>query len=153
METVMIAPIQLDDLFLVSSSFQIADCPAEHMDQKIGLDFTVKQLERSGSEGLVALNLTVKTSLVDHEHDDEEKLQASVEVLISAHASLPTSMTDEQADEYLLSNAISMAYGHAKTCIMTVSGLSPAGPVMIPAILPLDIVRDYLSGGADATGE
>lgn len=152
METVMIAPIQLDDLFLVSSSFQIADCPAEHMDQKIGLDFTVKQLERSGSEGLVALNLTVKTSLVDHEHDDEEKLQASVEVLVSAHASLPTSMTDEQADEYLLSNAISMAYGHAKTCIMTVSGLSPAGPVMIPAILPLDIVRDYLSGGADATG-
>lgn len=152
METVMIAPIQLDDLFLVSSSFQIADCPAEHMDQKIGLDFTVKQLERSGSEGLVALNLTVKTSLVDHEHDDEEKLQASVEVLVSAHASLPTSMTDEQADEYLLSNAISMAYGHAKTCIMTVSGLSPAGPVMIPAILPLDIVRDYLSGGANATG-
>lgn len=152
METVMIAPIQLDDLFLVRSSFQIADCPAEHMDQKIGLDFTVKQLERSGSEGLVALNLTVKTSLVDHEHDDEEKLQASVEVLVSAHASLPTSMTDEQADEYLLSNAISMAYGHAKTCIMTVSGLSPAGPVMIPAILPLDIVRDYLSGGAEATG-
>ncbi|MGO5240065.1 hypothetical protein ACTQ1Z_03900 [Parolsenella sp. LCP21S3_E11] len=148
----MIAPIQLDDLFLVSSSFQVADCPAEHMDQKIGLDFTVKQLERSGSEGLVALNLTVKTSLVDHEHDDEEKLQASVEVLVSAHASLPTSMTDEQADEYLLSNAISMAYGHAKTCIMTVSGLSPAGPVMIPAILPLDIVRDYLSGGADTTG-
>ncbi|WP_343004942.1 MULTISPECIES: hypothetical protein [unclassified Collinsella] len=148
----MIAPIQLDDLFLVSSSFQIADCPAEHMDQKIGLDFTVKQLGRSGSEGLVALNLTVKTSLVDHEHDDEEKLQASVEVLVSAHASLPTSMTDEQADEYLLSNAISMAYGHAKTCIMTVSGLSPAGPVMIPAILPLDIVRDYLSGGAEATG-
>lgn len=152
METVMIAPIQLDDLFLVSSSFQVADCPAEHMDQKIGLDFTVKQLERSGSEGLVALNLTVKTSLVDHEHDNEEKLQASVEVLVSAHASLPSSMTDEQADEYLLSNAISMAYGHAKTCIMTVSGLSPAGPIMIPAILPLDIVRDYLSGGADTTG-
>lgn len=152
METIMIAPIQLDDLFLVSSSFQIADCPAEHMDQKIGLDFTVKQLERSGSEGLVTLNLTVKTSLVDHEHDNEEKLQASVEVLVSAHASLPTSMTDEQADEYLLSNAISMAYGHAKTCIMTVSGLSPAGPVMIPAILPLDIVRDYLSGGTNATG-
>lgn len=150
METVMIAPIQLDDLFLVSSSLQVADCPAEHMDQKIGLDFTVKQLKRSGSEGLVALNLTVKTSLVDHEHDDEEKLQASVEVLVSAHASLPSSMADEQADEYLLSNAISMAYGHAKTCIMTVSGLSPAGPVMIPAILPLDIARDYLSGGADA---
>ena len=73
-------------------------------------------------------------------------------MLVSAHASLPASMTDEQADEYLLSNAISMAYGHAKTCIMTVSGLSPAGPVMIPAILPLDIVRDYLSRGAEATG-
>ena len=151
METVMIAPIQLDDLFLVSSSFQIADCPAEHMDQKIGLDFTVKQLESSDDKGIVALSLIVKTSLVDCEHEDDEKMQASVEVFVSAHGSLPPSITEKQADEYLLSNAISMAYGHAKTCIMTVSGLSPVGPVMIPAILPLNIAHDYLSGDVDST--
>ena len=151
MEKVMIAPIQLDDLFLVSSSFQIADSPAKNMDQKIGLDFTVKQLDSSRVEGIIALNLTVKTSLVDREHDDEEKIQASAEVFVSAHATLPPTITEGQADEYLLSNAISMAYGHAKTCIMTVSGLSPVRPVMIPAILPLNIARDYLSGDADST--
>ena len=76
---------------------------------------------------------------------------ASVEVFISAHATLPADATGEQAEEYLLSNAISMAYGHAKTCVMTMTGLSPAGSVMIPAILPLDIAHDYLMGEDDAT--
>ena len=143
-ENIMIAPIQLDELLLVKSSFQIADSPASKMAQKLGLDFTVRQLESEGGEGLVSLSLTADTSLVDRENDDEDKLSASVEVLVSAHASLSPDVSKEQAEEYLLSNALSMAYGHAKTCIMTVTGLSPAGPVMIPAILPLDIARDYL---------
>ena len=150
-ENIMIAPIQLDELLLVKSSFQIAGSPASKMAQKLGLDFTVRQLESEGGEGLVSLSLAVDTSLVDCENDDEEKLSASVEVLVSAHASLSPDISKEQAEEYLLSNALSMAYSHAKTCIMTVTGLSPAGPVMIPAILPLDIARDYLrerAGGA-----
>ncbi len=152
-EITMIAPIQLDDLLLIKSSFQIADSPASKMTQKIGLDFTVRQLESDGDEGLVSLSLTVDTSLVDRENEDEEKLSASVEVVVSAHASLSPDITKEQTEEYLLSNALSMAYGHAKTCIMTVTGLSPAGPVMIPAILPLDIARDYLRGRVDVVKE
>lgn len=151
MENAIIAPIQVNELFLVKSSFQIADSPAATMDQRLGLDFVVKQLESEGDEGVVGLSLTVETSLVDRENDDEEKMFASVEVFISAHAALPTDATGTQAEEYLLSNAISMAYGHAKTCIMTMTGLSPAGSVMIPAILPLDIAHDYLMGEEGAT--
>lgn len=151
MENAIIAPIQVNELFLVKSSFQIADSPAATMDQRLGLDFVVKQLESEGDDGVVSLSLTVETSLVDRENDDEEKMFASVEVFISAHAALPKDATAEQAEEYLLSNAISMAYGHAKTCIMTMTGLSPAGSVMIPAILPLDIAHDYLMGEDDAT--
>lgn len=74
-------------------------------------------------------------------------------MIVSAHASLSPDIAKEQTEEYLLSNALSMAYGHAKTCIMTMTGLSPAAPVMIPAILPLDIARDYLRGRADGTKE
>lgn len=148
MENAIIAPIQLDDLFLTKSSFQIADSPADNMDQRLGLDFVVKRLDVDGGEGLVALYLTVQTSLVDRERDDEDKMSACVQVFASAHAVLPEGVAEEQAKEYLLSNAISMAYGHAKTCIMTIAGLSPAGPVMTPAILPLDIAREYLAGVA-----
>ncbi len=151
MENAIIAPIQVNELFLVKSSFQIADSPAAAMDQRLGLDFVVKQLESEGDEGVVGLSLTVETSLVDRENDDEEKMFASVEVFISAHAALPTDGTGRQAEEYLLSNAISMAYGHAKTCIMTMTGLSPVGSVVIPAILPFDIAHDYLRGEDDAT--
>ncbi|MGN8904309.1 hypothetical protein [Collinsella sp. HCP28S3_E5] len=152
MENAIIASIQLDDLFLVRSSFQIADSPADNMDQRLGLDFSIKQLDVDGDEGLVALYLTVETSLIDREHN-EDKMSASVQVFASAHAALPQGITEEQAKEYLLSNAIAMAYGHAKTCIMTMAGLSPAGPVMIPAILPLDIARDYLAGTAGGDKE
>lgn len=48
-EITMIAPIQLDDLLLVKSSFQIADSPASKMTQKLGLDYTVRQLESEGA--------------------------------------------------------------------------------------------------------
>ncbi len=50
-EITMIAPIQLDDLLLVKSSFQIADSPASKMTQKLGLDYTVRQLESEGGRG------------------------------------------------------------------------------------------------------
>lgn len=153
MDNLMIAPIQLDRLFLVKSSFQLEESPADNMEQKIGLNYTVNRLESKNSEGLVDLYLTVETSLVDSDNDNEEKLFASVEVFVSAHASLAPDATEQTAKEYLLSNAISMAYGHAKTCIMTLTGLSPAGPVIVPAIMPFSIARDYLAGDSCAAGE
>ena len=153
MNNLMIAPIQLDRLFLVKSSFQLEESTAENMEQKISLDFTVKRLESENSEGLVDLYLNVETSLVDSDNDDEEKLFASAEVYVSAHASLAADTTEQVAKEYLLSNAISLAYGHAKTCIMTLTGLSPAGPVIVPAIMPFSIARDYLAGDSCAAGE
>lgn len=43
---------------------------------------------------------------------------------------------------YLLSNAISMAYGHAKSYLMVVTGLSPMGALTLPAILPSELAAD-----------
>ena len=143
MENVILAPIQVERLYLVDSSFHIEDAPARGMDQRLGLDIEAKQLEVNDGEGLVAINLTVNASLVDNEND-EEKMRAGTVVFISASASIPKEFSDAEAKEYLLSNAVSMAYAHAKSCLMGITGLSPMGVMTLPAILPSVIAHNYL---------
>ena len=148
MENVILAPIQVERLYLVDSSFHIEDAPAKDMDQRLGLDIEAKRLKVNDGEGLVAINLTVNASLVDNEND-EEKMRAGTVVFISASASIPEEFSDAEAKEYLLSNAVSMAYAHAKSCLMGLSlihitGLSPMGVMTLPAILPSVIAHNYL---------
>lgn len=143
MENVILAPIQVERLYLVDSSFHIEDAPAKDMDQRLGLDIEAKQLEVNDGEGVVAINLTVNASLVDNEND-EEKMRAGTVVFISASASIPEEFSDAEAKEYLLSNAVSMAYAHAKSCLMGITGLSPMGVMTLPAILPSVIAHNYL---------
>lgn len=143
MENVILASIQVERLYLVDSSFHIEDAPAKDMDQRLGLDIEAKQLEVNDGEGLVAINLTVNASLVDNEND-EEKMRAGTVVFISASASIPEEFSDAEAKEYLLSNAVSMAYAHAKSCLMGITGLSPMGVMTLPAILPSVIAHNYL---------
>lgn len=142
-ENVILAPIQVERLYLVDSSFHIEDAPAKDMDQRLGLDIEAKQLEVNDGEGLVAINLTVNASLVDNEND-EEKMRAGTVVFISASASIPEEFSDAEAKEYLLSNTVSMAYAHAKSCLMGITGLSPMGVMTLPAILPSVIAHNYL---------
>lgn len=47
-----------------------------------------------------------------------------------------------EAPFFFLSNAISMAYGHAKSYLMVVTGLSPMGALTLPAILPSELAAD-----------
>ena len=143
MENVILAPIQVERLYLVDSSFHIEDAPAKDMDQRLGLDIEAKQLEVNDGEGRVAINLTVNASLVDNEND-EEKMRTGTVVFISASASIPEEFSDAEAKEYLLSNAVSMAYAHAKSCLMGITGLSPMGVMTLPAILPSVIAHNYL---------
>ena len=62
---------------------------------------------------------SVSTSLVDGENDGEEKMSAGLVVFISVRAALPRELSEAEAKEYLLSNAVSMTYAHAKSCFMT----------------------------------
>ena len=96
-------------------------------------------------EGTVAIDLNVSTSLVDSDNDDEVKMSAGLVVFISVRATLPQELSEAEAKEYLLSNAVSMAYAHAKSCFMTITGLSPMGAVVLPSIFPCAIAHDYFS--------
>ena len=65
-------------------------------------------------------------------------------------AALPQELSEAEAKEYLLSNAVSMVYAHAKSCFMTITGLSPMGAVVLPTIFPYAIAHDYLLKDASA---
>lgn len=93
-------------------------------------------LTRATEEGGVNTDFSMSTSLVDSENDDEEKMSADLVVFISVRATLPQELSEAEAKEYLLSNAVSMAYAHAKSCFMTITGLSPMGAVALPSIFP-----------------
>lgn len=98
----------------------------------------------------MAIDLNVSTSLVDSDNDNEEKMSAGLVVFISVRAALPQELSEAEAKEYFLSNAVSMAYAHAKSCFMTITGLSPMGTVVFPSFFPCAIAHDYLSKEASA---
>lgn len=54
------------------------------------------------------MDLSVSTSLVDSENADEEKMSAGLVVFISVCAALPQDLSEAEAKEHLLSNAVSI---------------------------------------------
>lgn len=137
-----IAPIQIVNLFVVDSDFHIEDSPSDNMDLKVDVNYQDVHLWKNDNGAHASLKMRVSGSLVDRDGDAQEKMRAGVTVSISVSAQIPKSSSDDEARHYLLSNAISMAYAHAKSYLMVVTGLSPMGALTLPAILPAELSAD-----------
>lgn len=137
-----IAPVQVANMFVVDSDFHIDDSPSQNMELKVDVAYQDVLLRKGESSSRADLNLLVRGSLVDKDDDAKEKMHAGVTVSISVSAQMPPSFSDDEARQYLLSNAISMAYGHAKSYLMVITGLSPMGALTLPAILPAELSAD-----------
>lgn len=137
-----IAPIQIVNLFVVDSDFHIEDSPSDNMELKVDVSYQDVHLWKNDNGAHTSLKMCVSGSLVDRDGDAREKMHAGVTVSISVSAQIPKSSSDDEARHYLLSNAISMAYAHAKSYLMVVTGLSPMGALTLPAILPAELSAD-----------
>ena len=137
-----IAPIQIVNLFVVDSDFHIEDSPSDNMELKVDVSYQDVLLWKNDNGAHASLKMCVSGSLVDRDGDAREKMHAGVTVSISVSAQIPKSSSDDEARHYLLSNAISMAYAHAKSYLMVVTGLSPMGALTLPAILPAELSAD-----------
>ena len=137
-----IAPIQIVNLFVVDSDFHIEDLPSDNMELKVDVSYQDVHLWKNYNGAHASLKMCVSGSLVDRDGDTREKMHAGVTVSISVSAQIPKSSSDDEARHYLLSNAISMAYAHAKSYLMVVTGLSPMGALTLPAILPAELSAD-----------
>lgn len=137
-----IAPVQVANMFVVDSDFHIDDSPSQNMELKVDVAYQDVLLRKGESSSRADLKLLVRGSLVDKDDNAKEKMHAGVTVSISVSAQMPPSFSDDEARQYLLSNAISMAYGHAKSYLMVITGLSPMGALTLPAILPAELSAD-----------
>lgn len=137
-----IAPIQVANMYVVDSDFHIENSPSQNMELKVDVDYHDVQLRKEDSYGFADLKLCVRGGLVDRGDKAKEKMHAGVTVSISVSAQMPENCSDDDARQYLLSNAISMAYAHAKSYLMVVTGLSPMGTLTLPAILPAELAAD-----------
>lgn len=137
-----IAPVQVANLFIVDSDFHIDDSPAQAMELKVDVTYQDVLLRKGENSSCADLKLLVRGSLVDKDDNAKEKMHAGVTVSISVSAQMPPCCSDDEARQYLLSNAISMAYGHAKSYLMLITGLSPMGALTLPAILPAELSAD-----------
>lgn len=137
-----IAPVQVANMFVVDSDFHIDDSPSQNMELKVDVAYQDVLLRKGESSSRADLKLLVRGSLVDKDDNAKEKMHAGVTVSISVSAQMPPSFSDDEARQYLLSNAISMAYGHAKSYLMLITGLSPMGALTLPAILPAELSAD-----------
>lgn len=137
-----IAPVQVANMFVVDSDFHIDDSPSQNMELKVDVSYQDVLLRKGENSSRADLKLLVRGSLVDKDDNAKEKMHAGVTVSISVSAQMPPSFSDDEARQYLLSNAISMAYGHAKSYLMVITGLSPMGALTLPAILPAELSAD-----------
>lgn len=137
-----IAPVQVANMFVVDSDFHIDDSPSQNMELKVDVTYQDVLLRKGENSSRADLKLLVRGSLVDKDDNAKEKMHAGVTVSISVSAQMPPSFSDDEARQYLLSNAISMAYGHAKSYLMVITGLSPMGALTLPAILPAELSAD-----------
>lgn len=137
-----IAPIQVVHLFVVDSDFHIEDSPSDNMDLKVDVSYQDVHLWKNDNGAHASLKMLVFGSLVDRDGNAQEKMHAGVTVSILVSAQIPMNTPDDEARHYLVSNAISMAYAHAKSYLMVVTGLSPMGAITLPAILPAELSAD-----------
>ena len=135
------APVFIERMWLTDTSFSLGHTPAESMKLEMGISYEKSPL-RADDDGTrhEVLDLEVNARLVNEEDVDDVRLSAMAHVQIEVGVNMPD-IPDEKAEEYLTRNALSMSYAHARSCILTISSLSPMDGLILPPILPDEVIR------------
>lgn len=142
MTSQILAPIHVDSLYLVDCSMHLEPEPAAEMDLSFDIKFEQSSLDRDENDSArkdLILHVSAGMSSVDDSLDSRFSAEAAIQISVSVDAS--DVEDDEKIDTYLSRNALSIAYSHARSAIMTMTGLSPMGTFMIPAILPDELLK------------
>lgn len=138
-----IAPVNVDGLYIIDCSMHLEPEPAEEMN--VTLDIDVQRGNLHVDENSIArknVTLSVKTGMSTMSDASDRRFYASATVLINISVGTSPEDDRESINQYLDANAVSIAYSHARSAIMTITGLSPLGPYVIPAVLPYELLKD-----------
>lgn len=118
-------------------------------EQALDIEFIVhRDMQRSGSSKSelakrMGVSLQSLSKLLNSQPNMTLKTVTKFELALGIKIiSQVISGYSNEAPFFFLSNAISMAYGHAKSYLMVVTALSPMGALTLPAILPSELAAD-----------
>ncbi len=139
------APLVVKELYVLASDFSIAGAPSDNMANKLSIatDDNSDDCELIEGAITIAQTLSVTTRLVSEEDPEDERMHAGVTVFIRTECK--ASSSDEEylvkMREYMRGSGISIAYGHARSTIASMTAMSPLGSFLIPAIDPTALLR------------
>lgn len=140
----ILAPIQILDMFVTDIMFHIEQSPADSMTMHVREDhrYSVPQKTEDGLAYMLNMDMDVSATLSDTNDPDDIRAQAGASVHISVAVPSDIDKSGIDCDSYLKANALSMAYGHARSCIMTLAGMSPMTSFILPPVLPYSMLDE-----------
>ncbi|WP_278592044.1 hypothetical protein [Olsenella uli] len=153
--TQIMAPVGIVSMRVTRSRFEVGDRPADEMRLVLDVDFDAGDIEeREGlDEYQLSIILSVTSRLVSTTDEEDVRAEAMAEVATRVATSRRIG-NSAKALEYLRLNGVSMAYAHARSYIMTMAALSPMGSLILPPILPEQLIKSQLGGdGPDEGGD
>lgn len=138
----ILAPIQILDMFVTDIMFHVEQSPADSMTMHVREDhrYSAPQKTEDGLAYTLSMDMDVDAALSDTDDPDDIRARGGVSVHISVAVPSDIDESDIDRDSYLRANALSMAYGHARSCIMTLAGMSPMTTFILPPVLPYSML-------------
>lgn len=140
----ILAPIRINNLFLTDIQFQLANSPAEHMSLRVEENHNIEAFSRDAKTDLYSLTLVFRldANLIDEDNPEDVLVHSHAQIIIDVSVPSDIDQSGQNPKIYLESNAISMAYAHARSSIMMLAGLSPMQSFVLPPILPYAVIAD-----------
>ena len=143
------APVFIEKLWLAGINFSIERDPADsmHMNLSVSIEKTPMHKDEDGARH-EAVDVYVDVFLVNDEDEDDTRLSASAHIYIEVGVDYPD-LADDDAESYLTRNAVSMSYSHARSCLMSVTSLSPMSGLILPPVLPDELIKESMGTKSD----
>lgn len=137
-----ISPVRILDLTLLGISFNIDE---EFTNEEIDLSFTVNFTagEFDEQEESLSCRYTLENILKwNIKGTDKEAFNASckVGIYISVPKDVVSDFSEEEKQQYLSANAVSLAYGKIRSEIESITAETPVGKQVLPAIAPYEFL-------------
>lgn len=132
--------VSVSSMEVVQLSFNLDPTPADSMRVSVDIDYQDLSSEESDTDNpsIYEAMLRVTARLINSSEPDDIRMNSLVRLHGSFEINEEKVLAD--ADEVAASCAQAM-YSHARSVLMTVTGLSPLGKFTLPSIDPLELVR------------
>lgn len=142
------SPLEVHELFVLASDFGLDQDPVEGMDIKMEFSLTeepeeIVDIDEVNELHVQSLQLSVIMRLVSGKEQENQHMHASATVHIKT--SCRATKASSGVTDYMRLSSISIAYGHARSCISNMTAMSPTGLFLIPAVDPKALLESLKS--------